>query len=329
MKELAISFESEDDGLKLVGVLRYPERREGKIPGVLLVHGSMEDDRDGNILGHPDGRRVYKKNFFLEISRNLCAAGFATFAWDRRGMGESEGPEQKGDIFSTVRDTKVALDTLCSQDIVDPDRIAVTGQSAGVYTACLLAKDDDRAKVYVLQGGLCRDYSEMMTFNYTRVKEYAEKSPENLLWVEKNDLWSLALGIHLPLMEKAVKEGKAKYEITHKGRSWTVSLEPLIYKPEYAPSKQFKYIQKPVLLIHGEYDLNVPIEDVYLIEKELRANGNNDIELMVIPNADHSFREVAEDEDTRLRERMSLESFRRPYKREFFDAVIDYLRRRL
>jgi dipeptidyl aminopeptidase/acylaminoacyl peptidase len=327
MDEQSISFES--DGLKLVGVLRYPERREGKIPGVLLVHGSMDDDRDGNMLRHPDGRKVYKKNFFLEISRNLCAAGFATFAWDRRGMGESEGPEQRGDIFSTVRDTKAALDTLCSQDIVDPGRIAVAGQSAGVYTTCLLAKNEDTPKVYVLQGGLYRDFNGLMTFNYARVKDYAEKSPENLLWIEKNDLWGLALGIHHPLMENAAKEGKTEYEITYKDRSWTVPLNTPSRKPEYASSNQFKYIQKPVLLIHGEYDLNVPIEDVYLIEKELRANGNNDIELVVIPNADHSFQEVAEDEDTRLRERMSLESFRRPYKREFFDAVIDYLRRRL
>ena len=328
MNEQVISFES--DGLKLVGVLRYPERREGKIPGVLLVHGSMDDDRDGNMLRHPDGRKIYKKNFFLEISKNLCAAGFGTFAWDRRGMGESEGrPEQKGDMFSTVRDTKAALDTLCSQDIVDPCRIAVTGQSAGVYTACRLAKDDDRPKVYVLQGGLYRDFNDLMTFNCIRVKEYAEKSLENLLWVEKNDLWGLALGIHFPLMEKAAKEGKTEYEITYKDKSWKVPLNTPSRKPEYASSKQFKYIQKPVLLIHGEYDLNVPIEDVYLIEKELRANGNNDIELRVIPNADHSFQEVVEDEDTRLRERMSLESFRRPYKREFFIAVINYLRRRL
>jgi len=328
MNERVISFKS--DGLKLVGVLRYPKHREGKIPGILLVHGSLEHDRNGNMIKHPDGRKLYKKNFFLEISKNLCAAGFATFAWDRRGIGESEGSAQREDIFSTVRDTKAALDTLCSQDdIVDPERIAVLAQSAGVYTACLLAKDDNRPKLYVLQGGLYRDYSDMMAFNYTRVKEYAEKSLENLLWVENNDLWGLVIGIHLPSIEEAARKGKTRYEITYKGKSWKISLDPLIYKPEYAPSKQFKYIQKPVLLLHGECDLNVPVEDVYMIEKELRRNGNNDVELVIIPNSDHSFQEVAEDRDTRLRERMSLESFRRPYKQEYFNTLISYLKRRL
>jgi len=326
MKEEIIPFES--DGLSLVGVLRYPDEREGKIPGVLLVHGSLEDDRDGNLLGHPDGRMVIKKNFFLEISRNLCSSGFATFSWDRRGFGESEG--LRGDTLSSVRDTKAALDVLCFQvEIVDPDRIAVAGQSAGVYTACLLGKEDGRPRAYILQGGLYSDYSNMMAFNYQRVKEYAEGSLENLLWVEKNDLWSLVIGINLPFLEKAAKNGETEYDITYKGHSWKVPLDPLSYKPEYAPSKQFKYIQKPALLVHGACDLNVAVEDVYMIEKELSANGNNDVELVVIPCADHSFQEVAKDEETRLRERMSLESSKRPYKREFFNVLIEYLERRL
>ena len=326
MKEKIIPFES--DGLRLVGVLRYPDEREGKIPGVLLVHGSLEDDRDGNGLGHPDGRMVYKTNFFLEISRHLCSAGFATFSWDRRGFGESDG--LRGDTLSAVRDAKAALDVLCSEEnTINPDRIAVAGQSAGVYTICLLAENDDRPRAYILQGGLYSDYSDMMAFNYLRVKEYAEKSLENLLWVEKNDPWGLVVGIHLPLLEKSAKEGEVECDITYKGRSWKVQLDPLSYKPEYAPSKQFKYIQKPTLLVHGACDLNVPLEDVYIIEKEWSANSNNDVEVVVIPGVDHSFQEVAEDEETRLRERMSLESFKRPYKREFFNVLIEYLERRL
>lgn len=326
MKEEIIPFES--DGLRLVGVLRYPDKREGKIPGVLLVHGSLEDDRDGNGLVHPDGRMVHKTNFFLEISRHLCSAGFATFSWDRRGFGESEG--LRGDTLSAVRDAKAALGVLCSEKkTINPDRIAVAGQSAGVYTICLLAEDDDRARAYILQGGLYSDYSDMMAFNYLRVKEYAKKSLENLLWVEKNDLWGLVVGIHLPLLEKSAKEGEVECDITYKGRSWKVQLDPLSYKPEYSPSKQFKYIQKPVLLVHGACDLNVPVEDVYMIKKELSANGNNDFELVVILGVDHSFQEVAEDEETRLRERMSLESFKRPYKLKFFNVLIEYLERRL
>jgi hypothetical protein len=321
MMERKIIFESD---VKLAGVLRYSEGN--CVPAVLLIHGTLEQDRDGNMIEHPDGRKLYRKNFFLEISKHLCKAGFATFSWDRRGFGESNGP--RGDVFSTVKDAIAALDVLCSQNVVDSDRIAVLGQSAGVYTACLLAKEDDRAKAYVLQGGLYRDYSEIMAFNYLRVKKYAESSPKNLRWVEENDLWSLVIGLNLHVIEKHAREGRTECKVSYKDRSWRIPLDPLLYTPEYAPSRQFRYIRRPTFIVHGECDLNVPVEDAYMIERELRINGV-DVELAVIPNSDHSFQEVAEDEETRLKERMSLKSFKRPYRREYFEALIDFLRRKL
>jgi len=55
----------ESQGLDLAGVLRYPDLHESQIPAVLLVHGSMEQDRDGNLLQKREGRPAYKKNFFL------------------------------------------------------------------------------------------------------------------------------------------------------------------------------------------------------------------------------------------------------------------------
>ena len=51
------------------------------------------------------------------------------------------------------------------------------------------------------------------------------------------------------------------------------------------------------------------------------------MELAIIPGADHSFQEVPADEDLRLRERMSLESFHRPYSSAYFQALEDFLRK--
>jgi dienelactone hydrolase len=192
MMETPLNFQS--GGLQLAGVLRYPKGSDEPLPAVLLVHSSLEEDRDGNLAKKRDGTSVFKKDFFLEISRRLCAEGFATFSWDRRGRGESEAASgDDGGYLADVRDAKAAYETLSSQKVVDPARVAVLGQSAGVYTACLLAREaaeddeNERPAAYVLQGGLYRDYAEMMAFNYRRVVDYAQKSPENLRWVEGND----------------------------------------------------------------------------------------------------------------------------------------------
>jgi len=327
MMETPINFSS--GGLRLAGVLRYPEGSDEPLPAVLLVHGSLEEDRDGNLAKRRDGKPVFKKNFFLEISKRLSAEGFATFSWDRRGKGESEAPGEDGGYLADVRDAKAAYETLSSQKVVDPARVAVLGQSAGVYTACLLAKEDERPKAYVLQGGLYRDYAEMMAFNYRRVVDYAQKSPENLRWVEENDLLGLVMGLNLSALEEGAKRGEAEHDLCYKGRTWRLRHDPICYLPEYAPQNQFGYIKKPTLIIHGACDLNVPTEDAFMVEEDLKRHGNDDVELAIIPEADHSFQEIAESEDQRLKERMSLESFRRPYREEYFVALASYLRRRL
>ena len=299
--------------------------KAGMFPAVLLVHGSLEQDRDGNLLVKRDGKPAFKKNFFLEIAWKLCASGYAAFSWDRRGCGKSEG--QAGDVFAQARDAKAALHALQSQEEIDPQRIAVLGQSAGVYTACLLAREDPQVCSYILQGGLFRDYSEMMAFNYARVARYAEMCPENLAWVEENDLWSLIIGLNLSQIESAAREGKTEHDLVYKGRTWTFHHDPSCYLPENAPSRQFVHIEKPALIVHGEFDLNVPVEDAISLRDYLIRKGNKEVELAIIPGTDHSFQKVPEDVELRLRERMSLESFHRPYSSAYFQVLEDFLRR--
>lgn len=325
MAEKPVSFYS--GSCRLAGVLRYPSGICDPLPAVLLIHGSLEQDRDGNLLSRPDGRSVFKKNFFLEISRRLSVEGFATFSWDRRGFGDSESGIDGRGYLQDARDAMAAYQVLSSMDLIDPERIAVLGQSAGVYTACLLAKKDDRPKAYILQGGLYRDYAEMMIFNYRRVVEYAARSRENLRWVEENDPLGLVIGLNLQSLMERAKMGEVEHSFSYGGKTWRVWHDPTCYSPEHAPKNQFKYIQKPVLVIHGACDLNVPVEDAFMIERDLKQHGNENVELIIIPDADHSFQQIAESDDLRLRERMSLDSFLRPYREEYFVAVVSFLKK--
>ncbi|MEZ5336600.1 MAG: hypothetical protein R2741_15960 [Methanolobus sp.] len=98
------------------------------LPAVLLNHGTIEQDRDGNMLRHSTRKNIAKRDFFLKMSKHLCDAGFATFSWDKRGIRDSEPGHQ--DSLSLVRDSKKLLDVLCSQENVDSSRIAIFSQSA-------------------------------------------------------------------------------------------------------------------------------------------------------------------------------------------------------
>lgn len=167
----------------------------------------------------------------------------------------------------------------------------------------------------------------MMSYNYHRVRDYAARSQENLEWAETHDLWGLKLGINLDRMFEAVRIGKSEWTMVYKGAAQTIPINQKVYDDSVAPKKLFKHINKTALVIHGREDLNVPVRDAYDIDRELAANGNNDVELVIIPKVDHSFQSVPEDEDARLRERMSLESFKNPVSEEYFDHLVTFLKR--
>ena len=190
MKELIVCFESA--GVDLEGVLGLPDRTDRPAPAILLIHGTLEHDRDGNMLHTRDNRTVPRKNFFREISRHFCSKGCAAFSWDRRGFGKSSGTP--GDYFSEARDARSALAMMRGREELDPGRIAVFGQSAGVYVATLLAREGETPALYILSGGLHRDYKDMMQFNYHLVRDFAMQSEENLNWVEEHSPWGLAMG---------------------------------------------------------------------------------------------------------------------------------------
>lgn len=155
MKERILQFKNE--GMTLEGVLRYPDGLVSPAPCLVIIHGSLEHDRDGNLLHTEDGRPIYKKDTFLKIAERLCPVGFAVFSWDKSGYGKSIG--RKGDYFEQANEAKAAIDALVNDhcDMVDPACISVFGQSAGVYIQCLLAKVDNRPSSYILSGGLYSD----------------------------------------------------------------------------------------------------------------------------------------------------------------------------
>ena len=72
------------------------------------------------------------------------------------------------------------------------------------YLACMVIKlAEFRLDITPLSGagGIVALFAYTMAFNYQRVVDYARKCPENLRWVEENDLLGLVMGLNLSALE--------------------------------------------------------------------------------------------------------------------------------
>ncbi|MDZ7762888.1 MAG: alpha/beta hydrolase [Melioribacteraceae bacterium] len=56
---------------------------------------------------------------------------------------------------------------------------------------------------------------------------------------------------------------------------------------QFDPLKTAGLIQAPVLIINGKTDRRVPYTDAFKLTNAIRANGNNNVELKILPNYNH------------------------------------------
>jgi pimeloyl-ACP methyl ester carboxylesterase len=131
---MPIDVEFTSLGATLRGWLYQPDRAH--TPAVVMAHGfsatrSMTIDK-------------YAEAFY--------AAGFAVLLYDHRGFGASDGdPPRQVNPWVQTRGYLDAVAFLSKHDGVDPDRIAVWGDSLSAGVACVAAAIDDRIGAVVAQ----------------------------------------------------------------------------------------------------------------------------------------------------------------------------------
>ncbi|MBG0815539.1 serine aminopeptidase domain-containing protein [Planomonospora sp. ID82291] len=110
-----------------------PGRRR-PYPAALIITGSGPLDRDAN---HP--------RMPLRISRDLAhalaRAGIASFRYDKRGAGESQGSFLAAGLTDNIDDARAALAWLRARPEIDPAAVFVIGHSEGAVIATALGAE--------------------------------------------------------------------------------------------------------------------------------------------------------------------------------------------
>jgi dipeptidyl aminopeptidase/acylaminoacyl peptidase len=335
MPRRKIRFHTE--GETLVGDLVLPDG-EGPCPGMVFVAGTGSQDRHGDVW--MDGR-WYRHGTFRLISDRLAGEGIASLCWDKRGVGESTGGDRSpGDppgnrdahanVLTDVADAMGALHFLRDQPEIDPNRLIVWGKSAGVYFSSLLAARTDLPAAYVFLGGLYRDLPAFCEFLYTRLLDYCARGEKEEAWVKQVAPDFYLFAHHWQAHIEAARQGEEVYEAGEGEAEIRIHLSRIKHEMAHPPAEQFRHVKKPTLVIHGDQDYNVPLEDCFDVVRALKEGGNPDVSVLVVPGADHSMQVAPADTDadTRLREQISKASFRHPMSKVFLDGLAEWLTHR-
>jgi alpha/beta superfamily hydrolase len=132
VKRTRVSFPSGE--LFLEGILAIPEGA-GPFPAVIVCHP------------HPLYGGSMDNNVVYSLSETLTQASFASFKFNFRGVGRSQGEFGQG--IGEQEDVEAAISFVSTVKEVDSKRIGLAGYSAGAGFALPVGSNDDRITALV------------------------------------------------------------------------------------------------------------------------------------------------------------------------------------
>lgn len=252
----------------LYGTLVKPAGAKKNTPLVLLIAGTGQMNRDLN-LGLGRGSDAYKM-----LADSLAAAGIASVRFDKRGVGASEAALKHDSLLKFedhILDVIAFLEKIRGSRQFGP--IYLAGHSEGALVALAVA---NRSKVH---GVICLEAPGERS-DIALKKQLTKNTPGQPTEVD-TILSQIRAGHRVKVQNK--------YLVT----VFRPSIQPYMSSLfSYDPQVELKKVTVPVLLINGTHDLQVPVENVRLLQQ---ANPVANVKL--IGGMNYMLKEVPEELD--------------------------------
>ena len=244
--------------ISLGGTLTIPSGGRGRHPAVVTITGSGLQDRD-EFIPYAGGIRLYR-----EIADTLGRRGIAVLRLDDRGMGASTGSAAGVTSEAFADDIRAAIAYLRTRKDIDPDRIGVIGHSEGGSIAPMIAATDPRLKAMVVMAGSGEKGIEIsMAQNKFLVDHDTTLTPTK--------------------RDSILRAARASLDPENQKDPWVK------FWMSYDPAPTARQVKAPVLILQGATDRQVPADQAEKLAALVRAGGNSDVTVRVLPDVNHLF----------------------------------------
>jgi pimeloyl-ACP methyl ester carboxylesterase len=290
---------------QLAGSLAAPDG-EGPFPGVLLMAGSGQVDRNEN-------HKKLAINVLREIANRLAENGIATLRYDKRGVGASEGNYWETGFFDNVTDAASALDFLKAQKQVQPKAVFLLGHSEGAMIATRLAAEGADAAGAVLLAGPARSGEEVLKWQAQQVVKGLTGLNKWIIKLLRIDV-ARAQQKQIDKIKRSVKDSYRVQLVAKVNAKW---MREFI---GYNTAEDLPRIRVPVLAITGSKDIQVDPGDL----RRMSAMVQTDFEYHEVPNVTHILR-VEKGEPSLNTYRNQV---RQPMAPEVLYLILEWLRKK-
>jgi dipeptidyl aminopeptidase/acylaminoacyl peptidase len=195
------------------------------------------------------------------VADTLGRRGIAVLRLDDRTVGMSGG--QIGTSADYADDIRAALAYLRTRKEIDGNRLGLVGHSEGGLIGPMVAASDPRLKTLVVLAGPAYTGAEILKFQQRYTVEHSSTAP-----AERDSVLRARQG---------ALDSVAKKDVW---LSFFLSYDPLVTA---------KKVKTPTIILQGEKDQQVTFEQANKLAAAIRAGGNKDVTVKLMPNLNHFF----------------------------------------
>ena len=268
-KETEVTIGS--DEWALPGTLTLPTGN-GPFPLVILVHGSGPNDRDETLGPNKP---------FRDIAHGLAEKGIAVYRYDKRTLIHGEKIAANIESFTvkeeTIDDAIIAVNTLSQNDQIDKGRIYVLGHSLGGTLIPRIAAADDSIAGFIMLAGASKPIEELMLEQY----QYIFSADGAISESEQDQIDAIQVELD------KIKNLKSNPNINPKEIILGAAPKYWLDLAEYDPVQSAKSIVSPLLILQGERDYQVNMDNFEIWKNELENKSN--VSYKTYPKLNHLF----------------------------------------
>jgi uncharacterized protein len=268
----------------LEGMVTIP-RGEGPFPGVVFVHGSG-----------PLSRHAYQHEALA-----LADLGIASLAYDKRGVGASEGDFRTADLHELATDAQAAARALGAHP-APIDDIGYYGTSQGGWIAPLAATGDEAAFVVLISGPVVTPGQEDKwdVVRRLRLAGFDEQAEQEAVFVMRQWDHGLRTGDWSRFRAaRADAESKPWFRASgmHRSTDFRTDIRPEYVQwyrrfIDYDPIPTLESLRVPVLYVFAREDEHIDAMESYSILRDRFLGPGSNVHAVLYDGYDHSLRHL-------------------------------------
>lgn len=261
----------EANGFSLAGTLTAPPVVAGRLrhPALVLVGGAQPTDRDLVLDGVP---------VFAHLARTLADSGILVVRYDRRGGGQSGGRTDAATLPDYADDVSAVVKWLSKRDEVDKRRIVVAGYADGAAAALIAAARDGSIDAVVTLDAAGSPGADLILQQQQRVLDGLKLPP-----ADRQARIDLQRKIQAAVMSGTGWQGIPDVMRRQADTPWFKSVLA------YDPAQVLPKMKKPLLIVQGDLDRNVPPAEADRLAELARARKKAPpAEIVHVADADHT-----------------------------------------